>query len=179
VSLELSRDDPWVGRGYGQAPIEPGERSAVLVVDLQYAFTDPALPMGGAPLVEGAVEGTARVVEAARHAGVPLFETVVGRRDDGADIGLSPIKLPRLREVTLDSRRAQVDERVWGESDILLAKKWQRSTARPPTASPRRQRRAGTQRRLRRPAVPDGAGNGQGGTATSPTSATSTAGTRR
>jgi nicotinamidase-related amidase len=27
--------------GYGQVRIEPGERSAVLVVDLQYAFTDP------------------------------------------------------------------------------------------------------------------------------------------
>jgi hypothetical protein len=38
VSIELDSNDPWVSRGYGQASIEPGERPAVLVVDLQYAF---------------------------------------------------------------------------------------------------------------------------------------------
>ncbi len=36
MRLELPPDDPWVSRGYGQAPIEPGERPAVLVIDLQY-----------------------------------------------------------------------------------------------------------------------------------------------
>ena len=47
MSLELPPDDPWVARGYGQQPIEPGSRPAVLVVDLQYAFTD----FHGTPLV--------------------------------------------------------------------------------------------------------------------------------
>jgi maleamate amidohydrolase len=124
VSLELPPDDPWVARGYGQAPIEPGERPAVLVVDLQYAFTDPAFPMGGAELVERAVEGTAHLLEAARGAGVPVYQTVIAWREDGSDIGLWPVKLPRLREVTLDSRWAQVDARVWDDSDVLLVKKW-------------------------------------------------------
>jgi maleamate amidohydrolase len=122
--IELPRDDPWVSRGYGQAEITPGSRPAVLVVDLQYAFTDPAFPMGGAELVERAVEGTARVCAAAREVGVPVFQTVVAWRDDTADIGLWTIKLPRLAEVTLDSRWAQVDERVWDDSDVLLVKKW-------------------------------------------------------
>jgi maleamate amidohydrolase len=122
--MELAPDDPWVVRGYGQGAIEPGERPAVLVVDLQYAFTDAAFPMGGAPLVERAVENTARVCEAARGAGVPVFQTVVAWRDDGSDLGLWLAKLPRLREVTLDSRWAQVDERVWDERDVLLVKKW-------------------------------------------------------
>jgi maleamate amidohydrolase len=61
VSLVLPQDDPWVRRGYGQGAIEPGERPAVLVVDLQYAFIDPRFPPGGAPLVERAVEGTALI----------------------------------------------------------------------------------------------------------------------
>ncbi len=122
--MKLAADDPWVARGYGQGEIEPGERPAVLVVDLQYAFTDPAFPLGGAPLVERAVEGTARVCAAAREAGVPIFQTVVAWRDDGADIGLWPVKLPVLREVTLESRWAQVDARVWDDSDVLLVKKW-------------------------------------------------------
>jgi maleamate amidohydrolase len=124
VSFELPPDDPWVARGYGQEPIEPGERPAVLVIDLQYAFTDPVFPMGGAELVERAVEGTGRVLETARAAGVPVFQTVVAWREDGSDLGLWPVKLPRLAEVTLDSRWAQVDARVWDDRDILLVKKW-------------------------------------------------------
>jgi maleamate amidohydrolase len=122
--VELPPDDPWLARGYGQRAIEPGERPAVLVIDLQYAFTDPEFPLGGSPLIERAVEGAARVLDAARAADVPVFQTVVAWRDDGADIGLWPVKLPILREVTLDSRWAQVDERLWDDSDTLLVKKW-------------------------------------------------------
>ena len=72
--MELPVDDAWLVRGYGQGAIEPGERPALLVVDLQYAFTDRAFPMGGAPLVERAVENTARVAAAAREAGVPVYQ---------------------------------------------------------------------------------------------------------
>jgi maleamate amidohydrolase len=124
MTFELLPDDAWVARGYGQEPIEPGEHPAVLVVDLQYAFTDPAFPMGGAELVERAVEGAVRVLESARAAGVPVYQTVVAWREDGADIGLWPVKLPRLREVTLGSHWAEVDVRVRDDSDVLLVKKW-------------------------------------------------------
>jgi maleamate amidohydrolase len=124
MGLELSPDDAWVSRGYGQGTIEPGERPAVLVVDLQYAFTDPSFPMGGAELVERAVVNTARLLTAARRADVPVYQTVVAWREDGSDLGLWPVKLPRLREVTLGSRWAQVDTRVWDDSDVLLVKKW-------------------------------------------------------
>jgi maleamate amidohydrolase len=124
MGLQLPPDDPWVARGYGQAAIEPGERPAILVVDLQYAFTDAAFPTGGAELVERAADNTARVLACARALDVPVYQTVVAWRDDGADIGLWPVKLPVLREVTLGSRWAQVDERVWDDSDILLVKKW-------------------------------------------------------
>jgi maleamate amidohydrolase len=124
MTFQLPPGDPWVSRGYGQGSIEPGERPAVLVIDLQYAFTDPAFPMGGAELVERAVEGTARLLETARRAEVPVYQTVVAWRDDGSDIGLWPLKLPQLREVTLESRWAKVDERVWEDSDLLIVKKW-------------------------------------------------------
>jgi isochorismatase family protein len=46
MTFELAADDPWVKRSYGQARIEPGTRPAVLVIDLQYAFTDPAFEFG-------------------------------------------------------------------------------------------------------------------------------------
>jgi maleamate amidohydrolase len=64
------------------------------------------------------------LLELARRAGVPVYQTVVAWRDDGSDIGLWPLKLPQLREVTLESRWAQVDERVWEDSDVLIVKKW-------------------------------------------------------
>jgi maleamate amidohydrolase len=124
MTFELPHGDEWVSRGYGQGSIKPGERPAVLVVDLQYAFTDPAFPMGGAELVERAVEGTARLLETARSVDVPVYQTVVAWRDDESDIGLWPLKLPLLREVTLESRWAQVDSRVWDDSDVLIVKKW-------------------------------------------------------
>jgi maleamate amidohydrolase len=124
MSFRLPSGDPWVARGYGQGSIEPGERPAVLVIDLQYAFTDPGFPMGGAELVERAVEGTARLLRPARAAGVPVYQTIVAWREDGSDIGLWPLKLPHLREVTLQSRWAQVDARVWDDSDVLTMKKW-------------------------------------------------------
>ena len=123
MSLQLEPNDPWVKRGYGQARIEPGERPAVLVIDLQYAFTDPSFVFGGAELIERAVQNTVPVLEAAREAGVPVFHTIVAWKDEN-DIGLWTIKLPPCAEITPDSRWAQVDERLWDERDTLLPKKW-------------------------------------------------------
>jgi nicotinamidase-related amidase len=93
MGLELEPGDAWVLRGYGQARIEPGERPAVLVVDLQYAFTDPSFCFGGAELIERATVNCARLLGAARAAGVPVFHTVVEWRDE-RELGLWGIKLP-------------------------------------------------------------------------------------
>ncbi len=123
MSIDLEPDDPWVRRGYGQGCIEPGERPAVLVVDLQYAFTDPAFPYGGAELIERATLNTARLLETARASRVPVFQTVVAWEGE-RDIGLWTIKLPACAEITPRSRWAQVDERLWDESDVLLPKRW-------------------------------------------------------
>lgn len=123
MSLHLDPNDPWVSRGYGQGSIEPGERPAVLVVDLQYAFTDPAFEFGGGELIERATENTARLLEVARAAGVPVFHTVVAWEGE-RDIGLWTIKLPPCAKITPGSRWAQVDERLWDDSDVLLPKKW-------------------------------------------------------
>ena len=99
MGLELAPDDPWVSRGYGQARIEPGERPAVLVIDLQYAFTDPDFIFGGAELIERATVNPARLLKVARAAGVPVFHTVVEWRDE-KELGLWTIKLPPCAEIT-------------------------------------------------------------------------------
>jgi len=123
MSIRLDADDPWVSRGYGQSSIDPGERPALLVIDLQYAFTDSAFVFGGAELIERATVNTAPVLEAARTAGVPVFHTVVAWKGE-KDIGLWTIKLPPCAEITPESRWAQVDERLWDDRDTLLPKKW-------------------------------------------------------
>lgn len=123
MSIQLDPNDPWVSRGYGQASIEPGERPAVITIDLQYAFTDPTFIFGGAELIERATQNTVGVLEAARAAGVPVFHTIVAWKN-AQDIGLWTIKIPPCAEITPDSRWAQVDARLWDNRDVLLPKKW-------------------------------------------------------
>ena len=65
-------DDTYQDIGYGAMEIGFGERPGILVVDLQTGFTQPQFPMGGCSLVHRAVENTARVLEAARAARVPV-----------------------------------------------------------------------------------------------------------
>jgi maleamate amidohydrolase len=123
MSMELDAQDPWVSRGYGQASIEPGERPAVLVVDLQYAFTDPDFVFGGAEMIERATVNTAELLHAARDANVPVYHTVVVWKDE-SELGHWTIKLPPCAEITPGSRWAEVDGRLWDDSDVLLPKKW-------------------------------------------------------
>ena len=123
MSIELDAQDPWVSRGYGQASIEPGERPAVLVVDLQYAFTDPDFVFGGAEMIERATVNTAELLHAARAADVPVYHTVVVWKDE-SELGHWTIKLPPCAEITPGSRWAEVDGRLWDDSDVLLPKKW-------------------------------------------------------
>ncbi len=123
MGMELDAEDPWVDRGYGQASIEPGERPAVLVIDLQYAFTDPDFIFGGAEMIERATINTAALLEVARDADVPVYHTVVVWKDE-SELGHWTIKLPPCAEITPGSRWAEVDERLWDERDVLLPKKW-------------------------------------------------------
>jgi maleamate amidohydrolase len=58
--------------GYESGAVEGGQRPAVLVVDFQRAFTDPAYPLGGLPLIHAARDRTARLLERARARRVPV-----------------------------------------------------------------------------------------------------------
>jgi maleamate amidohydrolase len=65
-------------RGYGKGSVGFGEKPGIVVVDFQRAFTDPAFPTGGAPMVRRAVENTARLLKVARAAGVPVAACYMG-----------------------------------------------------------------------------------------------------
>jgi maleamate amidohydrolase len=64
--------DAFRDRSYGTIPVGLGEKPGIVVVDYQLAFTDAAYAFGGAPLIERGVQNTARLLDAARRAGVPV-----------------------------------------------------------------------------------------------------------
>lgn len=121
--MSTQSQDAWTEHGYGVGTISPGDRPAVLVVDMQYAFTDPEFIAGGAELIERAAVSLSNVLPAARRAGVPVFHTVV-QWATPQNLGLWTIKVPYCAEITPDSRWSEVDERLWDSSDILLPKHW-------------------------------------------------------
>lgn len=76
--------DIYKARSYGDGDIGMKGKVGIVVVDFQLAFTDPAFPMGGAPMVVQAVENTARLLAVARSHNVPViscFTAYTSERD--------------------------------------------------------------------------------------------------
>lgn len=65
-------EDAYKDIGYGDREIGFGKTPGIVVVDFQRAFTDRQFEFGNCDLVHRAVENTARVLEVARRAGVPV-----------------------------------------------------------------------------------------------------------
>lgn len=70
--MSASTQDRYREMGYACAPIGPGLRPAVLVVDFQTAFTDPRYALGGMPMIHAARDRTVPLLETARARGVPV-----------------------------------------------------------------------------------------------------------
>ena len=112
--------DVYAERGYGVAPVGFGEKPGVVVVDFQRGFTDPAFPMGGAPMVGRAVENTARVMRAAKAAGAPVVACVVAL--DGPKAA-PRWKVPPVFDLLAGTPAAALDPRIAAEGpDVVLAK---------------------------------------------------------
>ena len=87
-----------------------GERPAVLVVDFTYGFTDPHSQLG-CDMTE-AVLATRALLDAARPAGVSIYFTVNGFRDDLRDAGVWKEKFPGIHHLRLGDRSTELDERL-------------------------------------------------------------------
>lgn len=113
-------DDIFAARGYGAGASGFGEKPGLVVVDFQRGFTDPAFPMGGAPMVERAVGNTARLMRAAKRAGAPVVACVVAYD--------SPRAAPRWKvapvfDLLEGSEAARLDPRIEAEGpDVVLVK---------------------------------------------------------
>jgi maleamate amidohydrolase len=86
-----------------------GHRPALLVVDLQRGFTEPAGPVGSD--LTAAVVATGRLLDAARAAQVPVVFTVIGYREP-AEAGVWLQKMPRLGELRCGGPWTELDPRL-------------------------------------------------------------------
>ena len=113
-------DDAYTARGYGATPIGFGEKPGLVVVDFQTGFTDPSFPMGGAPMVERAVQNTVRLMRAAKAAGAPIIACVVAF--DGPK-GAPLWKVPPVHELLAGTAGTALDPRIAAEGpDVVLSK---------------------------------------------------------
>lgn len=88
-----------------------GERPALVVVDLNLAFTDPASPL--ACDLDGVVGAVAQLLDEARRAGVPVVYTTVAY-DEGARRTAAAFidKIPALLTLEAGSRWVEIDPRI-------------------------------------------------------------------
>jgi maleamate amidohydrolase len=98
-----------------------GDRPALIVVDAVQGYVDPAAPIYAG--VEGAIPVIARLLDAARGAGILVIYTVVSYRPDGADGGLFWKKLPALKAFVEGSPFAAIPDAIAPRSDELVITK--------------------------------------------------------
>ncbi|WP_424812332.1 isochorismatase family protein [Roseococcus sp. YIM B11640] len=112
--------DIYAARGYGSREIGFGEKPGLVVIDFQIGFTDPAYPLGGAPMVERAVENTARVMRVAKQAGIPIIACVVAF--DGPR-GAPHWKIESVFDMQAGNPATRLDPRIAAEEpDVVMSK---------------------------------------------------------
>ena len=108
-------------RGYGDRAVGWGRRPGVVVVDFQRGFTDSDFRMGGAPMIDAAVERTVDVMHAARAAGFPIAACVMGYDSPAA---MPHWKIAPLREeLVVGHPSVELDPRIAAEEPDLVVMK--------------------------------------------------------
>jgi nicotinamidase-related amidase len=87
-----------------------GDSPAIVVVDLQTAFTDPECSLGSD--LDETVEANAELLETAREHDVPVFFTRCVYREDARDGAVFAEKIPSTKELTRDSPWLEIDPRL-------------------------------------------------------------------
>jgi maleamate amidohydrolase len=105
---------------------------AVLVIDEQYAFTSPysitgtkGLNKEARQLLNGMVENTKNLLDAARKKRIPIFYFYVSRRRDGADLSIMEERNPSLSKICIEgTKMVEIDERIKPQKgDFVMEKK--------------------------------------------------------
>jgi nicotinamidase-related amidase len=98
-----------------------GSHPAVLVVDFSCGFTDPECTLGADMTAE--VDGTKRLLDAARAKGLPVVFTTIGYEPSLKDGGLWLQKVPSLGELQIGGRWVEIDPRLEPRDDETIVLK--------------------------------------------------------
>lgn len=108
--MSSGTEDIYEKRGFGGRS-GAGDHPALVIIDLCNGFTDPESPL--ACDCDGAVEATARLLQAARAAGAPVAFTTVEYDAAGREIAAAFIaKAPGLLTLEPGTRWPQIDQRI-------------------------------------------------------------------
>lgn len=102
-----------------------GARPALLIVDFQAGFADPAVLGGGN--IAAAVECTAGLLAAFRRLGLPVAYTRVVHADDGADAGIFCLKSPANLKLTEHAPEGQIVAKLAPRPGEYIVRKQQPS----------------------------------------------------
>lgn len=122
MTINQPERDFFAAKGFGTA-MGFGRRPAIIVIDLLYAFTDPASDLGSD--LTAVIDQTNLVLDAAHAGNHPvIFTTVVYEDDNLRDAGLWALKQRGCRDLRPGTRAIEIDERLHrAPTDILLLKK--------------------------------------------------------
>jgi maleamate amidohydrolase len=114
--------DDYARRSYGEIGVGFGRKPGIVVVDFMLAFTDPAYPLGGAPLVLRAFENTRKLLEVARRHDVPVATCNTAYMNERE---MPYWKITAVRETFRhDHPSAAIDPRIYDPSyDLAVCKK--------------------------------------------------------
>lgn len=87
-TIDRSTRERYAQQGWGSTRIGLGERPALLVVDMQVDFVDPASPATCAPIASDRLPDICRLVELARAARIPVLFSRGLVAPDLSDVGL-------------------------------------------------------------------------------------------
>ncbi len=105
-----STDDVYAEQGLGERQ-GAGRRPALVIVDLNYAFTDPESPLHCS--ADEAVAATAALLSAARAGGRPVAFTTLQYDAAGREVARAFLaKVPALAALAPGTRWPQIDERI-------------------------------------------------------------------
>lgn len=112
-----------------------GERPALVVIDVNKGFTDPASPL--VCELDGVVGAIAELLEAFRGAGLPVVYTTVAY--DAAGLHAARVfldKIPALRTLVPGDRWVEIDDRIAPRPDeAVIVKYWASCFHETPLAS--------------------------------------------
>ncbi|MCP4173067.1 MAG: isochorismatase family protein [Fuerstiella sp.] len=109
-------------RGIFQDRFEFGQRPAIVVVDFAYGWTDDTYA-GGSRRLDAPLDATARLLDVARAARVPIIYTTSPWRPDSGDQAFKSAADVSVGYRAWDERACQSDERVAPASHDLVIEK--------------------------------------------------------